>query len=71
MCIVPKHNAMGCWECLDTKVVQIFKEEPDNLKTLHTIFVCLFVCLSERIVNELSNSENFKTCIPIYFAILI
>ena len=37
---------MKYWECLGTKFLHIFKEEPDNLKTLH--IVCVSVCVLTR-----------------------
>ena len=43
--------------------VQIFKEEPDNLKSIHTMLFTYWK------VHELSSSEHFKPCISdfLYF----
>lgn len=41
--------------------VQIFKEEPDNLKSIHTMLFTYWK------VHELSSSEHFKPCISDLF----
>ena len=49
--------------CLDTRFLHIFKEEPDNLKTLHILCVCVCVCVCVCLTRKdglgLSNSANF------------
>lgn len=55
--MAPKCSATECWGCLDTKFVQIFEEEPDNLKNIQTV---LFIRNNDF---ELSNSELFNPCV--------
>ena len=59
----PKHSAMDCRECLDTKFVQNFREKPNNLKYIKTM---LFI----RIFYEMP--MNILICVSLkYFVIFI
>lgn len=52
--MVLKCTTVECWGCLDTKFVQIFKEEPVNLETIYALLLFF-----KKNSYELSNSENF------------